>query len=214
MNILEYVQLKKRRLNAVGREKRKELGERLRIAEEESDEIKEYVDLNNRLARLRKIRSSWKRWDKDCSKINIQIEELEVKINEMLCIQNKQNTSEICPSECIVGTHQPQEIKPQLPVTQPLTPNYYIINLAWVKDISESLLDTVKSFLNMSNFISFDDKTAMMRREHLLQWKFAYDTVEEMAQAKSIYVCASHLLSVLNKNRDVQIELFCKIQNY
>lgn len=192
---------------------------------EKQDNILHYLGLGKRRIRLLQTIGSWKYYKKDTSKLEETLKEVQQEINQLETKTERIVTPTACvPASAPTGTKEPileklDEIlnkiqSPQL--TQVSEPTYYIINLAWTKGQGNEIINAVRDFLNMSNYIESHSEMSDERDEHIISWKYQYDTPEEQATVKSIRMCAGHLLDTLKtwKSGTTDAEIFHKVQKY
>lgn len=226
MNVASYLNLKKKRNNVADRlrlarrlrrranidtpdEKEKAFEQVLANYEkqikeaENTDSVKEYLNLIKRKARLSQQKALNERRGKDIMKIIEQINELQ---NKIIIFEQVEPDEQVQKTTSRIPQQTPQPI-----IAQPKELVYYIINLAWTS-ITDSIQGPVAEFMKMSNHISVTESPNM------ITWKYPYDTIEEMAQVKALQMCASHLLEVVKKSVGdtwkSDAEVFGKIQKY
>ncbi len=211
MNIIsEYKELKKRRVNLKASmstvktaERRKELENILVDIErklcEMSDNItvRDYLSKQKKLCELKKKQGLYNYYKKDTVQLSSAIRELEselvlLEIGKIPIQQEPEHT------EIVKESH---------------SNTYYSINLAWSGN-NRDVIDAVCGFLNKSSYAELQSDQSDQREEHMITWKYFYESNEEKIISKDLYVCASHLLEVLKTVFPSNAELFGKIQNY
>lgn len=240
MTVPEYLQLKRKKTNLSttikglknpSPEKMTQIKTNLQktidaiaVAEKSDEDIINYKQILKRKIRLQRQISSWKKYKKDTSKLKEQLSSLSQRILEMESAQIPIHTTEnIIPKTLTEKTviRIPQDPTPSFTTAQTRShisvslvntktpPTYYIINLAWTH-ITKEIQNPVKSFLNMSNYMSVSETP------NTITWKYSYDTTEEKAQVKAMQTCSAHLLQVMKDilNDSSDAEIFGKIQKY
>lgn len=151
---------------------------------EKTSIIVDYKKLLSQKTNLIQRISGFRRYKKDTSVLEHQLQELLDKIDNL----DKQTVK---PREQIINTAQI---------------NYYIINLAW-SNVDERILNILKEYLNRSTYINFEPC------EHMMRWKFSYDSLEERSHVKSLLMASSHMLDVLKDlySKESDIEIFGKL---
>jgi len=213
-----------------------------KIAEAEKEEnIQHYLDLLRRKIRLQQTIGSWKYYKKDTTQMEVNLKKIMDEVAEL----ESEKTHMVVPlGGPLIGGAKPTSIrmdaeldhpdkqpncrelvqqilkeigftKPEASVNQGSEPTYYIINLAWSKE-ENNVINAVRDFLNMSNYIESYSEMSDERDEYVMTWKYAYDSIEEQASVKALRMCACHLLDVLKTwNPDVtDAEVFGKAQKY
>ena len=192
---------------------------------EKQDNIIHYLDLCKRRIRLQQTIGSWKYYKKDTSKLEETLSEVQQEIERLETKTERIVIPSVCvPASDPIGIKDPVLEKlgeilgklnaPQL--TQVSEPTYYIINLAWSKGQGNDIINAVRDFLNMTNYIESYSEMSDERDEHVISWKYAYDTLEEQTTVKAIRMCAGHLLDTLKTWRSgmTDAEIFHKVQKY
>ncbi len=192
---------------------------------EKQDNIIHYLDLCKRKIRLQQTIGSWKYYKKDTSKMEEALSEVQQEIEQLETQTERIETPTVQkPVSTQIETADPvleklDEILSKLntpQLTQVSEPTYYIINLAWSKGQGNEIINAVRDFLNMTNYIESYSEMSDERDEHVISWKYTYDSLEEQATVKSIRMCASHLLDTLKTWRSgmTDAEIFHKVQKY
>jgi protein subunit release factor A len=198
------------------------------IKAEKQDNIAHYLDLCKRRIRLQQTIGSWKYYKKDTSKLeeSLKVVQQEIEMLESVTYHHvspvvtepPQSQQSVNPILEKLGEKLGEILgkldAPQL--TQTSEPTYYIINLAWSKGQGNEIINTVRDFLNMSNYIESYSEMSDERDEHVISWKYTYDSLEERATVKAIRMCAGHLLDTLKnwKPGVTDAEIFHKLQKY
>lgn len=238
MTIKEYKELKKqlRKLEKLPiTEKTKSNIETIRRQVEQAEQediISKYILYSQQLTLIQKRIGCWNYYKKDTTELVENQRSIEGQISNLL----QQETGDqhggkmdldMCNPPVRIETQQSDQndemmsilkrIEKHLDDKQRKTKDasYYIINLAWSKD-DGFIVNTIRDFLNTSNYIhSFAEKEEC-RNESIISWKFYYDTTEEIASTKSMLTAADHMLSILKSRYPGQTdaEVFGKIQRF
>lgn len=202
-----------------------EVEEAIREAEKQ-DNIVHYLNLCKRRIRLQQTIGSWKYYKKDTSKLEESLKSVqqEIEMLETVTYHDVSPVSSESPQQPTDSAKDQVAEKldeilgklntPQL--TQVSEPTYYIINLAWSKGQGNEIINTVRDFLNMTNYIESYSEMSDERDEHVITWKYSYDSFEEQTTVKAIRMCAGHLLDTLKAWRSgiTDAEIFHKVQKY
>lgn len=208
MNIIsEYKELKKQKTNlktniSISRspEHRKELENKLIDVEQKlynisnDDAVKCFLFKQKKLSELKKKLGIYNYYKKDTTQLDSTIKAIEAELTSL----ERGIQSQSKPTEKVKESH---------------SNTYYSINLAWSGNKNE-VIDTVCEFLNKSNYIERLPDQNDQREEHMIGWKYFYESNDEKITTKSLYTCASHLLEALKNLFHSNAELFGKIQNY
>ena len=191
---------------------------------EKQDNITHYLDLCKRRIRLQQTIGSWKYYKKDVSKLEETLKSVQQEIEtlESVIYHNVQPISSEPPQTQQSNTDIEKKLDEILnkiqasQLTQVSEPTYYIINLAWSKGQGNEIINAVRDYLNMTNYIESYSEMSDERDEHVFSWKYSYDSFEEQATAKAIRMCAGHLLDTLKTWRSgiTDAEIFHKVQKY
>ena len=244
VSVFEYNRLKDSRYNIQQNikysdpspEKKAELSKQLKQVEqaiqdaEKTELITKYLDLLKRKIRLQQTIGSWKYYKKDTTKME---ENLATLIKEIEAMEADPTQSVAKKPEDLTITQDlsiPKELNdllhkiakqldgksPSTQVTAGSEPTYYIINLAWSKDDGRGIVNMVRDFLNMSNYSETYSDISDEREEHVITWKFTYDTLEEQANVKALKMAATHMLDTLKTwyTCSADAEVFGKVQKY
>jgi len=200
-----------------------EAEEAIRAAEKQ-DNIAHYLDLCKRRIRLQQTIGSWKYYKKDTSKMEEALDAVQQEIEalESVTYHNVSPATSEPPQPQQSNTDIEKKLDEILDkiqtsqLTQASEPTYYIINLAWSKGQGNEIINAVRDFLNMTNFIESYSEMSDERDEHVISWKYAYDSLEEQTTVKAIRMCAGHLLDTLKTWRSgiTDAEIFHKVQKY
>lgn len=193
-----------------------EVSEQIKYAETQED-VTTYLALLKKKQRLQQTIGARKYYNKDVSQLESQLNDIlhqidilkEVPLPDLKPVQL--NTPTNNSNELLDRLEQSvSKLESILSISSAESNDYYIINLAWTM-VTDSIMDPVVEFMKMTNYISMNETA------NTISWKFAYDTIEEKAQAKSLQMCASHLLEVMKKAHShwqSDAEIFGKIQHY
>lgn len=242
MVIDEYIKLKKRikKLEKlpIDDPQRQELEGCRRTMQvlDKNDIIYNFKRYSMELTHVKKQIGSWMRHGKDTAELIEKQAVIEKKIVDLTMpsmeasmvpmetpMENSPEAPKV-PPEAPYGTRIDMEVLELLrSINEKVTkdsqpsqdPSYYMINLAWSKE-DGFIINTIRDFLSMSNYIQSIHEPESVRGETILTWKFYYDTIEEQASVKSTLAAADHLLEVMKSRYPGQTdaEVFGKIQKY
>lgn len=197
---------------------------------EKTEPIIQYLDLLKRKARIRKTMGSWKRHGKDVSKFEESLAVLTKEIEEMEADPTPSVATKPTDLTLTQDLSIPKELNDLLhkiaeqldeksssaQVNAGSESTYYIINLAWSKDDGKGVVNMVRDFLSMSNYTETYSDISDEREEHIITWKFTYDTIEEQANVKALKMAAVHMLDTLKTwhSGSTDAEVFGKVQKY